>query len=456
MGSRASKHQHAQTNSSGADKRPGDYKFGLLILEQGERAAVLSRDGKRTLVDGPCAMRPYFSTVKLLERHTCGPQDYLVLMYNDGTKEHKRGPASVFFDSCVHKQIIVEPAIKLEANEAIIVYREEQPNEQADEMSLKHKQPGVARRVVQGPTIFCPCANEWIHEFSWHGTPSLYDGVKGSITGHHDDNKRAHAVNFSRLRLMPDQIYLAVRDVRTSDDATLTLHVMIFFECTDVEKMLNTTNDPISDLINSASADVMCFGSKRTFEELLADSNKLSETETYPILRARLETIGYNLLKVVYRAYNTSHQLQAMQESAISSRTKLRLEADTVAQEEKNKLSMLLAREEHMKHENALREKEEQHKLRMRRTAFEAEQEQLRLSHQYKLDQLREKNNLEVAHTKSLNDERARFLTSLDEMGVNVTQYLVAQAAQKPDFLIASASTDMVPNVHVQASRGSR
>ena len=38
---------------------------------------------------------------------------------------------------------------------------------------------------------------------------------------------------------MPDQMYHDVPDVRTADDAVLTIHLMIFFELVDVERMLD-------------------------------------------------------------------------------------------------------------------------------------------------------------------------------------------------------------------------
>ncbi len=35
--------------------------------------------------------------------------------------------------------------------------------------------------------------------------------------------------------------------MRTSDDATLTIKVMIFYSLVDLETMLNTTHDPIGE-----------------------------------------------------------------------------------------------------------------------------------------------------------------------------------------------------------------
>ena len=37
---------------------------------------------------------------------------------------------------------------------------------------------------------------------------------------------------------------LSVRDVRTIDDAKLTVHLMLFYEMQSIETMLDSTNDP--------------------------------------------------------------------------------------------------------------------------------------------------------------------------------------------------------------------
>ena len=67
--------------------------------------------------------------------------------------------------------------------------------------------------------MFVPAANEWLHQFSWHGT----DPAGGK-------HKIPHALQFFKLRVIPDQTYFDVQDVRTADDALLVVKLMIFFE----------------------------------------------------------------------------------------------------------------------------------------------------------------------------------------------------------------------------------
>jgi hypothetical protein len=94
------------------------------------------------------------------------------------------------------------------------------------------------REIIKGPTLYAPKPNEWIHEFVWHGE----DGT-------HKTHIIPGAKKFQKLRLIPDQFYYNITDVRTSDDALITVKLMIFFELMNVETMLNNTRDPIADFV---------------------------------------------------------------------------------------------------------------------------------------------------------------------------------------------------------------
>merc|ERR1712224_1029952 len=104
-----------------------------------------------------------------------------------------------------------------------------------------------------------------------------------------------------KLRSMPDQMYYSVKDVRTKDDAQITVHLMLFYELASIEKMLDSTNDPIGDFINATSADVMTFGAGNTYEALLQRTAQLSDIQSFPILSGRMQQTGFELLKIVYR-----------------------------------------------------------------------------------------------------------------------------------------------------------
>lgn len=58
--------------------------------------------------------------------------------------------------------------------------------------------------------------------------------------------------------------------------------------------------------------------------------------ETYEQLQQRAERTGYQIDSIIYNGFTSSDALQAIQDSAIQARTKLRL--DTELAEQKNRL----------------------------------------------------------------------------------------------------------------------
>lgn len=190
-------------NGLAVDPRSGKYTCGQLVVREGETVSIFGSKGDQNIITGPCALRPFFSEVQFLRREACDQQSYLVIEYLDGKVEHRRGPTFVMVDPCLHHKVSVKHAIMLEASQALVVYSE-------DEVSPHHTgksddQKSVTRRLVKGPEIFCPLANEWLHRFSWHGSIIAGNG-KGSITGSPNDTKVAHAVEFTKLRELPDQM----------------------------------------------------------------------------------------------------------------------------------------------------------------------------------------------------------------------------------------------------------
>lgn len=228
------------------------------IADENQYALVQYRDGRKELKRGPLEIvyDPFIHEkveVKGLLRHIADQQQYLVVQYRDGRIEHCAGPVELCFNPFEHEKVQVHDAIRLAANEALVVYRRQQVRGEALVASTQILKPSgggnidetctafagrdeesqhthliraegqegavhVERRLVFGPAIFRPDSEEWIHQFSWHG--SIKNG-KGSKTGYAGDEKVPHALNFSILRCMPDQIYYSVKDVRTSDDGKL-------------------------------------------------------------------------------------------------------------------------------------------------------------------------------------------------------------------------------------------
>ena len=225
--------------------------FTYLTIPQGQRVSIWDRSGQRTIVEGPKRLATWRKRVELMETFVAGPTQYLVIQYRDGRIEHRRGPAVFWMDRVEHLKVSVADAIPLDANEAVVVYR--QQGEKVD------------RRVVRGPELFVPQAQEWLHEFRWHGADKR------------DERRKVpDGLVFTKLRVIPDQLYFDVQSVRTADDALVVVKLMIFFELMEIEVMLDQTHDVVGDFINAVTADVIDFAGKLTFDQFKEKTDQLN------------------------------------------------------------------------------------------------------------------------------------------------------------------------------------
>merc|ERR1719159_1615853 len=180
--------------------------------------------------------------------------------------------------------------------------------------------------MIHGPCLHTPLnATEWVHKFTWHGSDPSTAQVARKIKC---------ALNFEKLRTCPDQTYYDVENVRTKDDALLTVKLMIFFRLKDIDTMLRETHDPIADFVNAVSSDVIEWVSGKSFEEFKAATEEMNNLSVYTQLTSRAKGIGYDVTKVVFRGYGAPQRLQKMHDDAIERRTKLALDRETEEQEQ--------------------------------------------------------------------------------------------------------------------------
>eukprot|EP01137_Pigoraptor_chileana_P029254 Opistho-2@14240 len=379
--------------------------FGFVTIREGDKGIIVDRrNGKVELVEGPSRRFLFRADYTPLRRFFADQKEYLEVRHRNGIREHLAGPVSLYQNPIDHESIFVRNVITLDANEALVVYKQ------------GGGENAVQRRIAYGPTLFVPQANEWLHEFSWHGSP---DNDK--------TRKIPNALKFTKLRVIPDQFYYNVPDVRTSDDALLNaVKVMIFFELKDLEMMLVNTHDPIADFINALCADVIAFAATLTYEQFLEKTCMLNDLNTYSQLCSRSKRIGYNITKVVYRGYHSAN-LQGMHDTAIESRTRLRLEAETEAQSQTLADMKLSKQMERARMEQSMEVDASEHSLKIQ--AQQAAHD-LRCDHEQHEERLRQKSAeaaKEIEHLRLKNAEQLAFLDSLRNMGVDLTSYLVSQ-----------------------------
>ncbi len=247
--------------------------------------------------------------------------------------------------------------------------------------------------------------------------------------------------------MIPDQIYFDVEDVRTADDALISIKLMIFYHLSNIEKMLDGTHDPVTDLINNVTADIVDFVGARSFQKFKTEAEQLNKLDSYQQLLKSTEKIGYQVGKVVYRGYLASPKLQAMHNNAIETRTNLELKAEMEMQEQdledmrQKRLHERLARERKEKEESSkqlldLRAAEHEEKLRIERR--EHEEVLAKEAARHEVHRLQEKalREAELAHERQREAIKFEALKRLhDEVQLDITSYLVAQY-QHPDKVL--------------------
>jgi len=386
--------------------------WGRLVVNEGERVAVWSRHGGVQTVDGPRSVFLFGTQVQRLARYVAGPAEFVSVLRKNGQREVVRGPVSVWQDPVEHESVGVYRAMNLNANEALVTYRESKGE--------------ITREVVAGPALFTPqAASEWVHQFVWHGNdPSLHKhGVNRKLQG---------GLRFTKLRLIPDQLYFDVEKVRTRDDALLTVKTMIFFQLEDIEKMVENTHDVVSELINSISADIIEKTSSLTFDEFRQATGDFNGLAAYPGLVTKAGSIGYRVTKVVFRGYEASSTLQTMHDSAIESRTQLRLNAEREQQEQD--LKDLQQERKHQRGQKARDEEElaERHASLLGSLRAAAELQQKREAEEQGL--VLEERRVEAQRGRREEELRAleRHYAVLHDLGVDLSQHL----AQRPHRVV--------------------
>ena len=385
-------------------------------VKDGEKALKWHNNGCYELIEGPASVTSFFTRLEKMKAFKAEPDEYLSVHYQDGRCANISGPAVEWFNPVKHSLIEVKEQMSINAHEAVVVYQENGGE--------------VKRRIVSGPALFMPRPNEWLHKFKWHGAEEKANG-----------RKRPGALQFLKLRVIPDQLYFDVEDVRTTDEAMLTLKLMVFFELQDIELMLDKTHDPIADFINALTADVISFAGQGNFEVFKSMTEKLNHLSAYPQLTTRAAKIGYRVNKVVYRGYKANSRLQEMHDQAIESRTSLLLQSETERQKqelEDLKLNKTIEREKLANEQEKLRI---QHQLELKNTTHKNELHIQAEIREEELKFLKQKENISLEKLKNSNEQKLNLWNAMRDFGADLTQILVSEN-RNPDRLIAIQGTD--------------
>jgi len=340
--------------------------FGFKTIDAGEQALVRNHLGVAKVVAGPARVTLWRSKVEKLTLYYAGEGQYLEVNQRNGPRLCMSGPTQMYLNPIEHESIHIKEAILVSANEALVVYSAGNQGEERIYSKIgDEKENSFERKVLYGPIRYVPKPSEWIHEFFWHGEDPT-----------NKTRKVKGALQFKLLRVIADQFYYNVPEVRTKDDTQITVKLMVFFELIDVVKMLDNTHDPIADFINAVCSDTIQYCSSLSYEEFVENTSQMNELSTFKQLASRALNIGYRINKVVFRGFHSSDALQNMHDKAIHERTRLRLEADTEDHRQRTLDLQLVKEEERSAKQRELEREKEEHKRSMER---EKHAEKLRL-----------------------------------------------------------------------------
>ncbi|KAJ8316481.1 hypothetical protein KUTeg_006495 [Tegillarca granosa] len=333
-------------------------------IREGQQAVVFNHLGEGRLIVGPSRVFLFRERLQKLKHYTATQHQYLIFKDKMGVVTHKRG-------------VTIKEAIRVDANHLIVVYKRLKDND-------------VQRRIIQGPTVFVPEAEEWMHEFKWHGS---------------DPSNKTRMIPassvFKHLAIIPDQFYYNVRDVRTVDDTMIT--------------------------VNAVCADIIAFAGKITFDDFLKNTHKLNDLSTYPQLLQRVDRVGYTIQKVVFRGYHATDQLQAMQNNAIESRTQLRLNAEIEEKRQQLTDFKLTKEQQRTKLKQDMERGRQEHRQKMSQLKQNHQLEIQDLEHQQKLQMQTLLAEARLEHKTAENEHDVEFLKNLKALSVDLTKYLTCQ-----------------------------
>eukprot|EP01006_Ploeotia_vitrea_P026765 TRINITY_DN59715_c0_g1_i1.p1 TRINITY_DN59715_c0_g1~~TRINITY_DN59715_c0_g1_i1.p1 ORF type:complete len:484 (-),score=64.70 TRINITY_DN59715_c0_g1_i1:147-1598(-) len=425
-------------------------KLGLPRLEpkfcsfytvpSGERVAIYDRKGALTFVDGPAKKFILSGKVQPLRQIIAKKTEFLRIVTREGEQLHLAGPIAVWQDPLKYSEITVMEGLQMGTGVAVVMYSEQDGK--------------VSRKIVRGPACYTPTPTEWMHQFMWHGASPENRGIKVP-----------NGLKFHKLRVTPSQMYFDVQSVRTRDDAVLTVQLMIFFELADIDLMLQNTHDPIADICNTISADVLEFAAARQFDQFKSESDHLNVIGTYPQLLEGASRVGFKINKVVFKGYTAGAKIQRMHDDAIEKRTATALATETELQHQELESLKLEKEQDRLAKQQAMEKSQVEHQKEMDRIRVQETLHLAALEHTAKLKQESdkhkqtlaqrkehaanqhaidaEKNELGLQHQKKLQELEAAQFRAMADLGVDLTQYLVAKET-KPDQLVQMVNKSAV------------
>eukprot|EP00239_Pterosperma_sp_CCMP1384_P003856 CAMPEP_0197844956 /NCGR_PEP_ID=MMETSP1438-20131217/1919_1 /TAXON_ID=1461541 /ORGANISM="Pterosperma sp., Strain CCMP1384" /LENGTH=527 /DNA_ID=CAMNT_0043456003 /DNA_START=382 /DNA_END=1965 /DNA_ORIENTATION=+ len=470
--------------------------IGKRTVKEGECCVTWNLNGEHKTIEGPTRRWIFCSDVSFLKPFYADQHQYLVVKYKDASVEHIRGPKRMFLDPLHHNSITTRNAILLEESQALVVYTEYalgrpghpsnqeqqavtgEPVAVADEKSsltasssssalsaipeypptkpahtpiadmAQHSY--VTRRVISGPTVFVPTANDKIKNFqfkfkskettqagaaSFHGDGNDDNNNNNGNNDHGNNNGPGGGGGSSNpscvLSLLEDHLMVDV-SVVCQDQVPLEVQVIASYKIVDIERMVESTSDPSVVLRDMVEQSMVQLASKHDFASLqqLLVQPVVMDHVNFSTVTGTAHDIGLQVTRLAFKGYTMNKTMQ----QAFNAQLESKLLAQAKHDNFNNTMEML-----------KLEELEQASEVARQDADMKRRHQQQDLEEERRLKQIAAKQNqdLELAdvghkqamqHAREQNEIKLEYLRGLSDIGVDMTRYMTMGGQKSSDM----------------------
>ncbi|KAL7576938.1 hypothetical protein ACA910_006695 [Epithemia clementina (nom. ined.)] len=411
----------------GVTFRSGDYvkfvRFGHRTVKDGEAAVVWNARGELSEVVGPRRVTLWFSTIRFLYHYQATLGQYLRVQHRDGTTEHVVGPVARYLNPTKHNTIQVTDGCNLVSeDDCLVMYSHAKAasinttdsvagnDARAVESSTKAQNKGLManRRIVYGPQFVIPSEQESIHTFSWSSFGDGGDGVNSQGT------------TFQILKTNKTELRKIRLSLRTVEGPLVAVHLAVSYKIEFAEKCLDIT-DPMASIHSAILADANR-GDIVSMENVFALAAKIS---TYPAFEKTLTACGFRILQLHVHDILLPHdvaakldQEQKHKEAQQRASATLQYDMELIKLKFENKQTQAQEQATLTKFQNqlALDSTEQVHSVQSALVRNDLILEKMRT-------------NAQNEATQQSNETKLQYWRGLQELGVDLTKVLCAQAS---------------------------
>lgn len=387
--------------------------MGKRTVKDGEAMVVWNRSGVARQVTGPKLEYLYCSSIRFLNKHVAGPQEYLVVTKVDGRVEHLTGPTTLYQNPTIHQTVSVQSAISLNsAMECVVVYRQlPPPLLKTEEGYVTPSSAGqqIDQIIINGPTLVFPGVGDTVQTFHWSG-PFMPAEEKNSF----------NILNTAKRQLKVK----GPVSFRGENKIKGSVHLLFSLRISDILQMLNSTSNLMSDLYGALEVDLNHISLLHI--ETIQEVNELDTFESlnsYGHLMSKAQELGVVIDHVLFCGFQPDETLRHHIQDLANVHAKHAKDCILREQKQQQMSLELTSRRERLKQEDSLLKAE----IEMKQDQLEAEHKLKNSQMEYDLALRMKKENFDMEMARKRNDESTRYLQVLSNMGIDLTKVLCSK-----------------------------